>query len=260
MTTPHELAGELLVARATRGLATPPSERVASFSLADGYGVARLLHEQKLAAGATQVGVKLGFTNQALWPALGLDQPFWSPIYDDTVTEERAVPIGDLVTPMIEPEIVVGSKTDLHAGATTDEVCAALDWAAPGFEIVHCHYPDWVMTPADAVADAGLHGRLVIGGRVALSPDTAPMLAGAAARLERNGEVVATGRGSDALGGPVEAVRWLLRLPGAGVLPAGSVVTTGTLTAPCAVIGGERWRSTIAGVVAFAPLEITLQL
>jgi 2-oxo-3-hexenedioate decarboxylase len=259
MTTPHELAGELLAARARRGLVAPPSERMAPFSLADGYGVARLLHEQKLTTGATQVGVKLGFTNQALWPAFGLDQPFWSPIYDDTVTAERTVSIGDLVAPMIEPEIVVGTKADLHAVATADEVCAALDWAAPGFEIVHSHYPDWVMTPADAVADAGLHGCLVVGERVALSPDTAPALAGAAVQLERHGEIVATGSGSDALGGPVEAVRWLVRLPGVDVLPAGSVVTTGTLTAPFAVCSGERWRSTITSAVVFTPLEIMLR-
>jgi 2-keto-4-pentenoate hydratase len=31
------------------------------------------------------VGWKLGFTNQALWAALGLDQPFWAPVYAETL-------------------------------------------------------------------------------------------------------------------------------------------------------------------------------
>ena len=43
--------------------------------------------------------------------------------------------------------------------------------------------------------------------------------------------MVARGTGADARGGPVEAIVWLLRLPGVEGLLADSLVTTGTLTA-----------------------------
>ena len=236
----------------------PPSHQVPRFSLADGYAVAELLHTQKIAAGAKQVGVKLGFTNQAMWELLGLDQPFWSPIYDDTVTDAGEVSLQGLVAPRIEPEIVLGSKADLHAGASIEEVASALDWVAAGFELVQCHYRDWVLSPADAIADAGLHGALVIGTRIAVPPNPSEALASATVRLGRDNEVVATGRGSDALGGPVEALWWLLQLPGIDVLPAGSIVTTGTLTAAFPVTSGERWRSEVTGPCDLPPLEIVL--
>jgi 2-keto-4-pentenoate hydratase len=166
-----------------------------------------------------------------------------SPIYDDTVTGANEVPLEGLVAPRIEPEIVLGSKADLHSGASIEEVGSALDRAAAGFEIVQCHYPDWIMSPADAIADAGLHGLLAIGERVAISPGQSRALASAVVQLHRGSKAVATGSGSDALGGPAEAVQWLLGLPGVEVLPAGSIVTTGTLTAAFPVTGGELWRS-----------------
>jgi 2-oxo-3-hexenedioate decarboxylase len=237
---------------------TPPSQQASPFSLAEGYEVADLLHKQKVAAGAKQVGVKLGFTNQAIWQLVGLDQPFWSAIYDDTVTGAHAVSLEGFVAPRIEPEIVLGTRVALRSGASTEEIAAALDWASAGFEIVHCHYPDWIMSPADAIADAGLHGTLVIGDRIEMLPESSKALASAVVRLRRCGDVVATGHGSDALGGPLEAVRWLLQLPGMDGLHAGSIVTTGTLTSAFPVHSGERWRSEICCPVDLAPLEITL--
>ena len=52
--------------------------RYSSFTLADGYAVGRGIRGRRLAGGAVPVGVKLGFTNRALWRQLGLDAPFWS--------------------------------------------------------------------------------------------------------------------------------------------------------------------------------------
>ena len=129
-----------------------------AFSIEDGNVVGRQLHAQRLAAGARPVGLKLGFTNEAVWEALGLTSPFWSPIYDDTVTEGPEVSLDRFVAPRIEPEIVLGFRSALARDVAADDVCAAIDWAAPGFEIVQCHYPDWAMASADAIADGGLHG------------------------------------------------------------------------------------------------------
>src|ERR1700736_4006186 len=56
--------------------------------------------------------------NQQVWAQLGLDRPFWAPMYDKTVMVSRSVSL------------------------------------------------DWQMSPADAVADAGLHGFLVVGEHV----------------------------------------------------------------------------------------------
>jgi 2-keto-4-pentenoate hydratase len=228
------------------------------FSLEDGYAVGRLLHEAAVASGWVPVGLKLGFTNPAIWGGLGLDSPFWAPIYETTVTDRREISLDGLVAPRIEPEIILGFAGDLQPGASAVEVSAAIGWAALGFEIVQCHYPGWEMAPPDAVADGGLHGVLVVGDHVRRVMPDRRALAEVAIELSRANVVVARGKGSDALGGPVEAVTWLLRLPGVEGLRAGAIVTTGTLTAAFPIAPGETWRLTSTGPVALGTLELVI--
>ena len=103
------------------------------------------------------------------------------------------------------------------------------------------------MTPADAVADAGLHAILVVGERVEINAADASALADVEVELWRDQTLVSRGRGSNALGGPVQAIAWLLRLPGVDGLPAGDIVTTGTLTAAHPLAPRERWRLAATG-------------
>ena len=250
------LAGELSAARRAQHLLPPPSQRNPGFSLEDGDAVGRLLHQQFVNSGWVAIGLKLGFTNQAVWSQLGLDRPFWAPIYDRTVTDGREVSLERLVAPRIEPEIVLGFRADLQAGASAVDVSAAIGWAALGFEIVQCHYPGWEMEPGDAVADAGLHGVLVVGDHRELAPAAAHRLAKVEVVLRREGNVVARGRGSAALGGPVEAVVWLLGLPGVEGLRADTIITTGTLTAAFPVCSGQVWQLSPTGRAGLSPLKV----
>jgi len=161
-----QLAVEIKAARETNGVLEPPSARTPGFSIDDGYAVGRYLHEQRVASGARQVGFKLGFTNQAMWAAFGLTAPFWAPVYSDTVTTGPKVALDNFVLPRIEPEIVLGFRSAVSREASSDEISAAIGWVALGFEIIQCHYPSWLMTAADALADAGTHGALILGDRV----------------------------------------------------------------------------------------------
>ena len=251
-----DVARELSAARRGGAELPPPSDRDPAFSIDDGYAVGRLLHDGTLALGRSQVGVKLGFTNQGVWRQMGLDAPFWSPMYEDTVLYQGEVSLEGLVAPRIEPEIVLGFGSPLPPGASMAEICNAIEWAALGFEIVQCHYPSWKFKPADAIADAGLHGRLVVGDRVALSPRDPPDLADVGVELFRGDAVVEKGRGSNALGGPAEAVRWLLGLPGVEGLRSADVVTTGTLTGAPSIAPGETWHVSAAGPVPLGRLQV----
>ncbi len=60
------------------------------------------------------MGWKLEFTNQDLWAALGLDQPFRAPVYAETLASDRIETDG-LVQPRIDPEIVLGIGRDVPA-------------------------------------------------------------------------------------------------------------------------------------------------
>jgi len=57
---------ELADARGSACLIEAPSRRHHHFSLEDGYAVGRLLRQWQVASGAAPIGVKLGFTNQAV--------------------------------------------------------------------------------------------------------------------------------------------------------------------------------------------------
>ena len=253
----ESIARQLSGARKSRALVEPPSRRQPMFSLEDGYAVGRLVHEAAVASGWVPVGLKLGFTNPAVWSGLGLDSPFWAPIYETTVTDRREVSLDGLVAPRIEPEIVLGFAGDLPPGASAAEVSAAIGWAALGFEIVQCHYPGWDMAPPDAVADGGLHGVLVVGDHAELVVPQGEALAEVGVELRRGNVTLARGRGSDALGGPVEAVTWLLRLPGIPGLGSGAIVTTGTLTAAFPTAAGENWQLQATGPVSLGELQVS---
>jgi len=217
------------------------------------------MHAHALRNGCKQAGLKLGFTNQAAWNALGLDRPFWSPIYEETVTDRNLLSLDPFLEPRIEPEIVVGFGSALTHAASREDVVAAIAWASLGFEVVHCHYPNWEMTPADAIADGGLHGALVVGERRRLGPSEAEDLAAVEVELVRDDVVVATGVGASALGGPVDAVTWLLRVPGAERVPAGSVITTGSLTTAFPIASGEVWRLRSRGPSRLGDLRLTFE-
>jgi 2-keto-4-pentenoate hydratase len=226
-----------------------------AITLRDGYEIGSALERERVAAGWRRVGWKLGFTNQALWAALGLDQPFWAPVYAETLASDRLEIVG-LVQPRIEPEIVLGVDRDVPAGSGFEEVAASIQWAAAGLEVVHCHFEAWNMSPAEAVADAGLHAALAIGPRQKITAAEAIALSACGAVLLRDGEAVAEGNGKDVLGGPLEALGWLLRGLPEG-LRAGDIVTTGTLTTAVPVKRGQRWTHRSSGPVALGTVELS---
>lgn len=232
--------------------ATIPSQR--AITLAEGYEIGNALESERSAAGWHKVGWKLGFTNQSQWAALGLDQPFHAPVYNETVVEGR-VAFDRLVQPRIEPEIVFGLDHDLKPGSTLDLIASAVGWVAVGLEIVHCHFEGWKMSPAEAIADGGLHAALAIGPRRKLTPDQVSRLSAHECELMCDGETVTHGRGSDVLGGPLQAVDWLLRGLPHGLM-SGEIITTGTLTRAEPVQRGQRWAHRAIGPFALGSVEV----
>ena len=234
------------------GAATPG---FGTITLLEGYEIGRALELERIAGGWRRVGWKLGFTNQGLWAALGLDQPFQAPVYAETLTPDR-IEADRLVQPRIEPEIVLGIVRDVPAGSSRGEIAAAIGWAAAGLEVVQCHFEGWQMSPPEAVADAGLHAALAIGPRLEINAADAVGLSACECVLLCDGRPVASGRGDNVLGGPVEALGWLLRnLPDG--LRAGELITTGTLTPAMPVQRGQIWTHRSSGLVSLGTVELS---
>jgi 2-oxo-3-hexenedioate decarboxylase len=151
----------------------------------------------------------------------------------------------------LEPEAVFGMKDTPPANASLDALFDALEWVAPGFEVVQSHLQDWRFKAADTVADGGLHARLLVGRKVpvgAIAANVAQLNAvlGAARVNLINGEqILESGCGANVLGGPLLALQHFLKelraCPGAPDLRPGDVITTGTWTDAWPVLPGEQW-------------------
>jgi 2-keto-4-pentenoate hydratase len=212
--------------------------------------------EMRLVRGEQPVGMKIGFTNKNIWPLYNVSHPIWAPVYRETVihtqTNDAEVWLQRVCEPRIEPEIVLGFKVGMvHRSNSMEDVFAALDWVAHGFEIVQSPFTNWKFTAAEAFAAQGLHSQLIIGSKINIASMTRNALAFnqwlAALRvtLRCNGQAVATGRGSDVLDSPLQALCHLLaELDKRNqALPPGAIVSTGTLTDAMPMANGELWET-----------------
>lgn len=258
-----DLARDLLAARDRRETIRPPTQSSEEFGLDRAYRVGAALDRRLRERGYGLLGCKVGFTNRAIWPRFGLDEPILGPIYARTLRLARPVAEVSLAAfraPMIEVEVVFGIEPEPDAPNG-----GRPSWIALGFEIVDCHYPDWHLTPADSVADFGLHGALIVGRPVNREmPDFDERVARLdrlEVRLLRNETLAARGRGSDVLGHPLEALKVVPRLwprfGGAGIPEHGLVVSTGTMTPLEPLSAREMWRVEAKGV-DLPGLEIVL--
>ncbi len=265
------LAAELLAAWDSGQFVPSIVARHPVFSWDDAYAVSAELVRLRRARGEKTVGRKIGFTNRNIWPQYGATSPIWHPVYDRTLVHARGgkatLSLAHSVQPLIEPEIAFRLRTPVPVNCTDPaRILQAVEWYAPSFEIVCCHYTDWKFTPAESVADFSLHWRLVVGTPVAIDHEKitglAAQLRDCGITLSKNGEVMDRGKGSNALDHPALALAFLAdilaRQPAFAPLAAGEIITTGTLTAALPVAAGEVWRSRYQGLPGVEGIELKL--
>ena len=227
-----------------------------AFDLPAGYARALQVRGLRTARGEVPRGYKVGFTNRTIWPRYGVFAPIWGPVWDTTLAfceGEGEVSLNATCQPRLEPEVVFGLKAAPAPDASLQDLFDAIDWVAPGFEVVQSHLPDWKFQPADTVADGALHARLLVGPRTpvtALAADAASLdalLAEASVTLLRDGVAMESGVGANVLDSPLRALLHFLQTlracPGASDLKAGDVITTGTWTDAWPITPGQRWQA-----------------
>jgi 2-oxo-3-hexenedioate decarboxylase len=249
------IAEELLDALET---ATPMpliTERRPDFELEDAYEVLRRIASVRRAAGWEPVGRKIGFTNRTIWDLYNVEAPMWAHMWDHTVefatSATAIVELDGILEPRIEPEIVMRLRGPVPTTGAAVDVLDSLEWIAPGFELVQSVFAGWRFKLPDCTAAFGLHGRLIVGPPVVVTPERHAWLAEELAvfetTLRRNDEAVDRGVGSNTLGSPALALRHLAEVvagqPRQPLLSEGEIITTGTLTDAWPVHPGERWSS-----------------
>ena len=232
------------------------------FDTANAYAVADLMHAMRLAEGARAVGRKIGFTNPAMWAQYGVGAPVWAYMYDTTVTylpdtsnAPATCSLRGFVQPKIEPEIIFHFQSAPPPGADALAVLACIDWVAHGFEMVQSHYPGWKFQAPDAIADWGMHARLLVGKPQSvdtLGADLQEALASFTLALSEDGVARETGQGANVLGNPLAAVVHLMQVLATQsphqALQANEIVTTGTVTSAYSVQPGQTWQTVLNGI------------
>ncbi len=248
------IADRLIDAYDNATMLEPISVTVERFDSAAAYEVLDRIAAQRRRQGWTQVGRKIGFTNRTIWEAFGVDRPMWAHTWSTTVTYAEGnavVGLDRFVQPRIEPEVVFKLRERPPRTGSPTEVLRSVEWMAPGFEIVHCHFPDWKFTVADATADFGVHGALVVGTPLFIDDDNRDAIVAELSRFEltlsHDGVEVDRGLGANVLDGPAHALAHLIEVlddqPEHQPLDPGEIITTGTITNMWPITSGERWTS-----------------
>lgn len=251
--TRDALATRLLQAWDSASLTAPLSSQIEGFSLQSAWQVADELLQRRQARGEHIAGWKIGFTNRSIWDRYGVHAPIWGPVWKDGLrlldSEKATVQLRGLCQPRLEPEIVFGFAAAPRAGMGLDALRGCIEWVAHGFEIVHTHFEGWRFTAPDTVADFALHGRLLVGPRVAAAgwDRMAEDLTALRIELFEGGQRRDAGQGRVVLDGPLHALQhWLQAMadhtPQWRVEP-GHVVTTGTLTDAWPLQPGQHWKT-----------------
>ena len=224
--------------------------------VAQAYQKALAVRQLRVARGEQARGFKIGFTNRSIWQRYAVFGPIWGTVWNTTLTHSDGatqVSLTKTCQARLEPEVVFGMKARPPVGASVEALFDCIEWVAPGFEIVQSHAPGWKFNAAMTVADSGLHAYLVVGQKTPLAAVASSaqslnaVLANCRVSLHQNGQLVECGQGSNVLDSPLLALHHFLQelhqCPGAPLLQAGDVVTTGTWTDAWPVLNGETWRA-----------------
>ena len=239
-------------------------------SLDAAYARALEVRQLRMERGEQPRGYKVGFTNRTIWPRYNVFAPIWGCVWHSTLTlceGEGQVSLAHTCQPRLEPEVVFGMKATPVANASLNDLFDAIDWVAPGFEVVQSHLPDWKFAAADTVADGGLHAHLLVGRRtpvqeLAVDANALDSLfAAARVTLRKNDQAVEDGQGANVLDSPLRALlhftRTLRACPGAPDLQAGDLITTGTWTDAWPVQAGEEWSARFSDPIGSLSVRFT---
>ena len=203
---------------------------------ADGYAVQSRLASWFQSNGQGDVaGYKIGATTAAMQDYLGVSGPAYGRIMEKNARPSPAsMPGNRRCKSGVECELAVRMGTDVPAKVTSwtrHDLLGYIGAVMPAIEVVENRYGDFRTRGIGVlVADDFFHKSCVLG-EPAL--DWRDLDLGAVeGRLLVDGAEAETGRGSDVLGHPLEAVVWLANILAAQgrILEAGAIVLTGSMT------------------------------
>ena len=207
------------------------TKQVDELSIDDAYAIQAALLELQLGRGDTLAGAKLGLTSAAKQEQMGVDAPVYGWVPASSVLTNGIVPLGELIHPRCEPEIVFILGEDLAGpNVTADDVLDATSKVVGGIEVIDSRFEAFSFTLPDVIADNTSAARVVIGDE-GMAPREADLTT-LGCVFEVDGEITGTATGAALLGDPAACVAMLANHLGkhGQKLEAGWLVMAGAAT------------------------------
>jgi 2-oxo-3-hexenedioate decarboxylase/2-keto-4-pentenoate hydratase len=207
-----------------------PSELMPG-DLGEAYALRAVFEGIGIARGRGAVaGYKIGLTTPIMQKLCGVDEPCYGAIFANEVHHRRAeLRTGGYCRLGIETEIAVRLGDDLPDG-NRERVVAAVESCMAAIELLEDLRHDYKRLSAAAMVAGNVWNAGVVLGEPVHDWRRID-LADARARLTINGREIGTGKGSDVMGNPLNALAWLAETCAAHDRPLrrGMIVMTGSM-------------------------------
>lgn len=246
-----EAAAKRLREAAQKGIPCEPIRNLIGMDdLEKAYAVQKINTSLRIAQGARVVGSKIGLTSKAVQKQLGVDQPDFGMLWNDTeILNGGEVSMKHLMQPKAEAEIafVIGKDLDKDI-ITSVDVLSAIEYALPSIEVVGSRIANWDIKITDTIADNASASHWVVGHRP-VKLDRFDLI-NCKMKMENNGALVSEGVGKACLGSPINALLWLAqKMKSLGKpMQAGDLILSGAIGPMVAAKAGDNFHVTIEGL------------
>ena len=222
----------LMAARLDARPADSLSSGLGQLSIEEAYRVQEMIIESRLKNGRKRIGWKVGATSQSVMRQLKIHEPIYGCMTSESLyTGIEQVRASDFCKLAVEGEIALVIGEDLKGtGFTSADIIGATAGIMGVVELVDCRIKDWKPTIEEAVADNSLHAGIMLG--PVMNSPIGFNLVQEGVILRKNGQLLASACGAEALGDPVGVVVWLAnKLATSGkYIKKGEIISTGSLT------------------------------
>lgn len=227
----------------------PPLTDDVEFTTEEAYAIQSRVFDMIRDDSSQMVGHKLGLVSEAKQEQLGIQEPIFAPIIEETLLEGEPIPTDEMISPRIEAEIGFIIGEDIPAPVRTTDVITSTQAIVPVVEILESRFQGWsIPTAQDVIADLTSAGKVVIGESFRNVTDVDLKMESVVVSV--NGDVEAAGVGADIMGHPARAVSWLgNRLEDVDEgLQAGELVMSGGITAAIDIEPGDVYNVEFANI------------
>lgn len=243
--TLDSIADKLLIAEDARQAIAPISANHQDLTVEDCYAAQDVYVAKKVAAGGKVAGYKVGATGTESQARFGVTEPVYGHTFGAgrTISGE-IIDLSTLIHPKIECEIGLRLGEDLKGpGVTLESALAAIDGVLGMFEIIDSRTQEWKVGYPEMICDNGVQAGFVTGKIKTINSGID--LANVDCTFLQNGEVKVEANSSMVMDNPVNSLVWLANKRGADgvVIPAGSIILSGSLTGLTTINAGDTFES-----------------